>query len=103
MTVAGVRRLGCQLRAQITRSGETEMHCLIAALIVSFFLTAPANAAQHRGHHHVRAVQSQHKIACTVVGCIPVPLGCEPVEGRTPSGIPTGFDVIVCPPGRRGR
>jgi hypothetical protein len=34
-----------------------------------------------------------------VIGCVPVPRGCRPTEGRTWSGMPTGGDVIVCPPG----
>ena len=36
-------------------------------------------------------------IACTVVGCIPVPRGCHPEIGYTPWGTPTGFDVAACP------
>jgi len=28
-----------------------------------------------------------------------IPPACTPVAGKTPSGRPTGFDVIVCPPG----
>jgi hypothetical protein len=38
-------------------------------------------------------------IACTAVGCVPVPPGCGRTAGRTRSGAPSGFDVIVCPPG----
>jgi hypothetical protein len=45
--------------------------------------------------------QPRSQIACTVVGCIPVPVGCVPRPGRTWSGLPSGFDVIVCPPGAR--
>lgn len=71
---------------------------VLGLAIAAQLLAQPADSAQRARHHRVRAVQ--HKIACTVTGCIPVPLGCEPVEGRTPSGMPTGFDVIVCPPGR---
>jgi hypothetical protein len=46
--------------------------------------------------------QPRPQIACTVVGCGPVPVGCVPRPGRTWSGLPSGFDVIVCPPGARG-
>jgi hypothetical protein len=43
--------------------------------------------------------QPQQQIACTVIGCVPVPPGCGQRPGRTWSGSPTGGDVIVCPPG----
>jgi hypothetical protein len=43
--------------------------------------------------------QPQQQIACTVIGCVPVPPGCGQRPGRTWSGMPTGGDVIVCPPG----
>jgi hypothetical protein len=71
-----------------------------AALIAALLAAQPASAEQHARHHRARAAAPEHKIACTVVGCIPVPAGCEPVEGRTPGGMPTGFDVIACPPPR---
>jgi hypothetical protein len=64
--------------------------------------TAVKTAAHRIRHsriaHHAHAVQ-QRQIACTVLGCQPIPAACTPVEGRTPGGIPTGFDVITCPPG----
>ena len=43
--------------------------------------------------------QPQQQIACTVIGCVPVPRGCWQTPGRTWQGDPTGGDVIVCPPG----
>ena len=43
--------------------------------------------------------QPPQQIACTVIGCVPVPRGCGQRPGRTWSGMPTGGDVIVCPPG----
>lgn len=48
-----------------------------------------------------KAVRQQppQQIACTVIGCVPVPPGCGQRPGRTWSGMPTGGDVIVCPPG----
>ena len=61
----------------------------------------PAYSAHRpRSHHHTVAVQPERHIACTVVGCMPVPATCGQTYGRTPGGIPTGFDVIVCPPGQ---
>jgi hypothetical protein len=57
-------------------------------------------ARTHHGHaaHAARAAAPQ-QIACTVLGCMPIPAACTPVAGKTPGGRPTGFDVIVCPPG----
>jgi hypothetical protein len=51
---------------------------------------------KHRG---VAAVQPEQRTACTVLGCMTIPAVCEPVAGKTPGGLPTGYDVIVCPPG----
>jgi hypothetical protein len=55
--------------------------------------------------HTQRRVKAQPRpqIACTVLGWSPVPAGCVPRPGRTWSGLPSGFDVIVCPPGARPR
>lgn len=36
------------------------------------------------------------QIACTELGCHPVPPGCTPVPGRTWWGNYSGFDVVVC-------
>lgn len=78
---------------------------MAAALLTAAILTTPASttiaaSSQHRGHssqHHTTA-QPPARIACTVVGCQPIPVVCTPVPGRTWSGLPTGYDVIVCPP-----
>jgi hypothetical protein len=61
----------------------------------------PANSAQRSRHHHLGSARLQPHpyIACTVLGCAPVPPACVPIEGKTPGGIPTGFDVVACPPG----
>ncbi|HTZ70240.1 MAG TPA: hypothetical protein VMB71_06270, partial [Acetobacteraceae bacterium] len=89
-----------------------------AACLAVVLLCAPEAAAAHPLRHHPAAARhlrhrpsahtSTHRlrqeaptrqIACTVLGCQPIPAACRPVPGRTPGGIPTGFDVIVCPPG----
>jgi len=58
----------------------------------------PANAApRHPKRDTDAATAAQPQIACTVVGCIPVPRGCHPEMGYTSGGTPTGFDVAVCP------
>lgn len=66
---------------------------LMAVLAILF----SAHAASAR--HKVRVAPPQ--IACTDVGCLPVPLGCTPSGGKTFDGAPTGFDVMVCPDGTR--
>lgn len=40
------------------------------------------------------------QIACTVVGCYPIPPNCHPETGYNWDGIPTGFDIVVCGPPR---
>jgi hypothetical protein len=79
---------------------------MASAMVALTILTAaqPAwSVHASRSHHATRnrhvAAAPQRQIACTIFGCAPVPPQCTPVEGRTPSGIPTGFDVIAC----RGR
>lgn len=74
---------------------------LVASIALTFaltFLTLPASAATHHRHHHAAraAYASQPQVACTVVGCMPVPRGCHPEMGYSPDGTPTGFDVAVC-------
>lgn len=71
---------------------------LAAALAV---VAAPADAAskKHRAKHvhaGTSAYAAQPQIACTVVGCLPVPRGCHPEMGYSADGTPTGFDVAVC-------
>ncbi len=62
-------------------------------------LASPALAKKTAKHHHVVAAAPQQQIACTVIGCMPIPRECTPVGGKTPGGKPTGFDVIMCPEG----
>ena len=73
----------------------------IATALAVLALPAAANAAsRHRHHHHYRSAdayaRAQPRIACTQYGCIPVPRGCHSRGGRTYSGMPSGFDVVVC-------
>jgi hypothetical protein len=77
---------------------------LAAALLI---MPAGAQAASpHSSHHHLPhqargSYAYQPQIACTQVGCLPVPRGCYPAGGRTLSDMPSGFDVMVCPGGDR--
>ncbi len=73
----------------------------LVSIAAAFVLLAmPASAAtkhhRHLSHSAHGAHASQPQIACTVVGCMPVPRGCHPEMGYTPDGTPTGFDVAVC-------
>ncbi len=73
----------------------------ILAMACAMVLTLVGAAEASRGSHQRRHVRPhpQPRIACTAIGCVPVPSGCGQTEGRTWSGMPTGNDVIVCPPG----
>jgi hypothetical protein len=59
----------------------------LASVITALVLTVmPASAATKHHRHHVThaargAYASQPQIACTVVGCIPIPRGCHPENG----------------------
>jgi hypothetical protein len=65
-------------------------------------LAIPVSASAATTHHRKpQAAVSQPQIACTDVGCLPVPRGCSPTGGKTLNGTPTGFDVMVCPDGTR--
>jgi len=37
------------------------------------------------------------QIACTHVGCNPIPRGCRIEKEYSWDGTPTGFDLVVCP------
>jgi hypothetical protein len=69
---------------------------VLAALAIPMSAHA---ATKHHRSHHTRTYQPQ--IACTDVGCLPVPRGCYPTGGKTADGSPSGFDVMVCPGGTR--
>jgi hypothetical protein len=79
----------------------------ISALLSVGMLITPASIASaatshHRSHSHrqpAATAPAPARIACTAAGCQPIPSGCMPVPGRTWSGLPTGYDVVVCPPG----
>jgi hypothetical protein len=59
-----------------------------------------AGATPARPHHRpAHVAQAQPLIACTVLGCAPVRPECTAAPGRTFSGMPTGHDIVICPPG----
>jgi len=66
---------------------------------VSTLIAADSKHRSHSSRHQpVAPAQPPARIACTQVGCQPIPGSCMPVPGRTWRGTPTGYDVIVCPP-----
>jgi hypothetical protein len=70
----------------------------IAAAVISNPAAAKTVSPHHARHPAVQQQEPQH-IACTTAGCIAVPRQCGQEAGRTPGGMPTGYDVIICPPG----
>ncbi len=69
---------------------------IVTAGVLSLALMPASAASRHHKSHTKAATAAQPQIACTIVGCIPVPRGCHPEMGYTPDGMPTGFDVMVC-------
>jgi len=68
---------------------------ILAALAV--VATSAEAATKKKDRHYVKPPSATSgQIACTQVGCLPVPRNCHPAPGRTWSGDPTGFDVMVC-------
>jgi len=59
-------------------------------------------SAAKRKNKRVRGYQaygsSRQQIACTYLGCNPIPRGCRIVTGRIPfTWDPSGYDDVVCP------
>lgn len=81
--------------------------CLTAALAVAT-MSAPAAAQSPapkpvaaKKHHPVKQrvsanYRNSRHIACTFLGCQPVPANCFPVTQYTSDGMPTGYDAIAC-------
>src|SRR5262249_42740372 len=69
---------------------------MTAVLLALAWVPASAESRHHKSQPKA-APAAQPQIACTIVGCMPVPHGCHPEMGYTPGGTPTGFDVAVCP------
>ena len=70
---------------------------MVTAVVLAIALTPVSAETSHHKRHTRTATNPQPEIACTVVGCMPVPRGCHREMGYTPGGTPTGFDVAVCP------
>jgi hypothetical protein len=70
---------------------------VVSAVVLALTSMSASAATTQKKHRTKAATVAQPQIACTVVGCVPVPRGCHPEMGYTPGGTPTGFDVAVCP------
>jgi hypothetical protein len=80
------------------RNNSTVFGLALAAAVLAAAPAHPKSRA-HRPPRHVALQPRQDQIACTVLGCRRIPAACYPKEQHTASGIPTGFDQIICPPG----
>ncbi len=83
----------------------------LAAVPASAGQTPAVPAAQIETHHDFSAAKRSKKrvrgyqahgsgqqIACTQLGCNPIPRGCRVVPGRIPfTWDPSGFDEVQCP------
>ncbi len=70
---------------------------IVTIAVLALALVPTSAAPRHHSRHAKAPTAAKPQIACTVVGCMPVPRECHPEMGYTMDGTPTGFDVIVCP------
>lgn len=54
----------------------------------------PRGHERHTAHKRDR---ERGQIACTFTGCQRIPARCHPETGYTGGGLPTGYDIVVCP------
>jgi hypothetical protein len=97
-----------KITEQVYRTDMTPRSVLIAAMLAMGIATtagatAIAAAGQHRSHsarhHAVTTAAPPARVACTQLGCHPIPAACRPVPQLTWDDLPTGYDAIDCPPG----
>ena len=82
----------------------------VAATPAQTSQVAPAGASQIQTHHDFSAAKrkkrvrgqqaygSGQQIACTYLGCNPIPRGCRIQTGRIPfTWDAPGYDEVVCP------
>ena len=95
-------------------------HLVIAAIAAAFglgVLSSPASAQtqgappaavekaqaekpqpkKRRVTHRAVRRPAGGEIACTQYGCHRIPAGCHPTQGFLWNGMPSGYDVIICP------
>jgi hypothetical protein len=67
---------------------------IVIALAAALLTALPASAARKKPRPVPRPAG---QIACTHFGCVPIPPGCHSETGYLWNGLPSGYDVIVCP------
>ena len=70
---------------------------MVCAFAAALILTAAPAATAKKRHVAHRVRQPAGQIACTINGCHRIPPQCHPEMGYSWDGIPTGFDIVVCP------
>jgi hypothetical protein len=66
----------------------------LPSLLAVLLMALPASAARKKPHP---VPPPSTPIACSRGYCHPVPAGCHPEPGFLPDGMPSGYDVVVCP------
>jgi hypothetical protein len=94
-----VRAGGAFIYANRIQKEASMKTLLMIVAVLAVPMSAQAATKHHSAPRQTRANQPQ--IACTDVGCLPVPRGCFPTGGKRFDGSPSGFDVMVCPDGTR--
>src|SRR5215831_5976561 len=97
--VGGRIAMTSSIRGQYAALTPTVLFAVATLVPSGSFALARAQKRNHLPRHLTAATQPPARVACTVLGCQRIPAACTPVPGRTWSGLPTGYDVIVCPPG----
>jgi len=69
----------------------------VIALIALGAAALAAAPALGKSKVHKR-VRETGQIACTIEGCHRIPPNCHPEQSYSFDGIPTGYDIVVCPP-----
>ena len=67
----------------------------LLSLAAALLMAVPAAGARKKPHHP--PPEPSGPIACSRGYCRPVPPGCHPEPGFLPDGMPSGYDIVVCP------
>ena len=74
--------------AMILSLGEQSVVQAVAAEMATLSAATKKNPADRQ--------REPNQVACTELGCHPIPRGCRPQTGYNWDGMPTGFDMVVC-------